>query len=48
MRKPDAASSAASKKTLAGVSPVEAPLLMVCLALALALVALGARIVTIW
>jgi hypothetical protein len=48
MRKPDAASIAARKPASPAGSPDQAPLKMVCLALALALVTLGLRIATIW
>jgi hypothetical protein len=51
MRKPDAAPVAAARALLA-VSPAangrDAPLQLVCLALVLAVVALGLRIVTVW
>jgi len=47
MRKPDAVSVAASKKTAAGYRG-DAPAELVCLALVLALVALALRIATIW
>jgi hypothetical protein len=48
MRKPDAASIAAGKPAFPAGSPDQAPLKTVCLALALALVVLGARILSIW
>jgi hypothetical protein len=44
MRKPDGASIAAGKASLPANSPVE----LVCLALALALLALALRIASIW
>ena len=47
MRKPDAASAAASRSSLAGqreTTPTE----LVCLALALAVVVLAMRIASIW
>jgi len=47
MRKPDAVSVTASKKTAAGYRG-DAPAELVCLALVLALVALALRIATIW
>ena len=47
MRKPDAASVAASKTTPGGYRG-DAPAELVCLALVLALVALALRIATIW
>ena len=48
MRKPDAGSVAASKITLPAGSRGDTPTTLVCLALALALVALAARIASIW
>jgi hypothetical protein len=48
MRKPDAGSVAASKITLPTVGRGETPTALVCLALTLALLALAARIASIW
>jgi hypothetical protein len=48
MRKPDVASVTASKASQPAVSPGEAPVQLVCLALALAVIFLAARIVSIW
>jgi hypothetical protein len=48
MRKPDAASVAARKTSLPAGSQGDAPTELVCLALALALLVLAARIVSIW
>jgi hypothetical protein len=48
MRKPDAASVAARKTSLPAGSRGDAPTELVCAALALALVALVARIASIW
>jgi hypothetical protein len=47
MRKPDAASVAASKTARAGYRG-DAPAELVCVALVLALVALALRITTVW
>jgi hypothetical protein len=47
MRKPDPA-SAARKTSLPAGSHGDAPVELVCLALALALLALGSRIASIW
>jgi hypothetical protein len=48
MRKPDGASIAARKTSLPAGSGDNAPMQLVCLALALALVALSLRIASIW
>jgi len=48
MRKPAASPVAARKTSVAARSRDEAPLEVVCLALALALLALAARIASIW
>jgi hypothetical protein len=48
MRKPDGASIAARKASLPVGSGHNAPVELVCLALALALVALALRIASIW
>jgi hypothetical protein len=48
MRKPDTASAAARKTALPAGNRGEAPVELVCLALALALLALASRIATIW
>jgi hypothetical protein len=48
MRKPDVASVAARKTSLPAGSRGDAPTELVCAALALALVALAARIASIW
>jgi hypothetical protein len=48
MRKPAAASVAAGKPSLPGVSRHDAPVELVCLALVLALLALAFRIASIW
>ena len=48
MRKPDAASAAASKSVLPAGSRDDAPVELVCLALALALFVLAVRIASIW
>ena len=48
MRKPDAGSVAADKITLPEAHRSDAPTALVCLALALALLALAARIAGIW
>jgi hypothetical protein len=48
MRKPDAAAAAASKHPLAPGHREQAPVELVCLALALAVVVLAARIASIW
>jgi len=47
MRKPDAA-AAAGKTSLAGACRRDAPVELVCLALALAVFALASRIASIW
>jgi len=48
MRKPDAAAAAARKTSLAAGHREDAPAQLVCLALALAVVVLAARIASIW
>jgi hypothetical protein len=48
MRKPDAASVAAAKASLPAGGRGDAPVRVVCIALALAIVVLAARIVSIW
>jgi hypothetical protein len=48
MRKEDAAAAAARSASLAPGSRDDASVQLVCLALVLALVALGCRIVSIW
>jgi hypothetical protein len=48
MRKPEAASAAARNPSLPAGSRGDAPTELVCLALALALLVLAARIVSIW
>ena len=48
MRKPDAAAAAASKHALTPGQREQAPAELVCLALALAVVVLAARIASIW
>jgi hypothetical protein len=48
MRKPEAAVAAARKASLLAGAPDDAPAKLVCTALALALLALAARIVSIW
>jgi hypothetical protein len=48
MRKPDPASAAARKTCSPAGSRGDAPVELVCLALALALLALASRIATIW
>jgi hypothetical protein len=48
MRKPDAASVAASKTSLPAGRRSDAPTEVVCVALLLALLALGSRIASIW
>ena len=48
MRKPDAAAAAASKNPAAAASGKLRPTELVCLALALAVVVLAARIASIW
>jgi hypothetical protein len=48
MRKPDAASVAAAKASLPAGGRGDAPVQVVCIALALAIVVLAARIVSIW
>jgi hypothetical protein len=48
MRKPDAASIGARKPSLTAGGRDTAPLELVCLALALALVVLALRIATVW
>ena len=48
MRKPVAYPVAARKASVAARSRDEAPLEVVCLALALALIALAARIASVW
>jgi hypothetical protein len=48
MRRPDAASTAGSKASLPARSRDDASVTLVCLALALALLALAFRIANIW
>jgi hypothetical protein len=48
MRKPDAASVAARKTSLPAGSRGDTPTELVCLALALALLVLAARIASVW
>jgi len=48
MRKPDPASAAVRKTALPAGSRGDAPVELVCLALALALLALASRIASIW
>jgi hypothetical protein len=48
MRKPEAASVAARKASLSAGSRDTAPLEVVCMALALAVVVLALRIATVW
>jgi hypothetical protein len=48
MRKPDAGPVAASNIALSAASRSDAPTTLVCLALVLALIALAARIASIW
>jgi hypothetical protein len=48
MRNPDAAPVAARKASPPAAGPGDAPKELVCLALALALLALAARIASIW
>jgi hypothetical protein len=48
MRKPDAAFAAARKASSPAATRDDAPVKLVCLALALALLALASRIVSIW
>jgi hypothetical protein len=48
MRKPDSASAAARKTSLPAGNRGDAPAELVCLALALALLALASRIASIW
>jgi hypothetical protein len=48
MRKPEAASVAARRATLSAGSRDAAPLQLVCMALALAVVVLALRIATVW
>jgi len=48
MRKPDPASAAARKTALPAGRRGDGPVELVCLALALALLALASRIATIW
>jgi hypothetical protein len=48
MRKPDAALAAARKASSPAGAPDDAPAQLVCSALALALFALAARIVSVW
>jgi len=48
MRKPDAASIAATRASLPAESRSDASTQLVCVALALAIVVLAARIVSVW
>jgi hypothetical protein len=48
MRKPDAASAAARKPSLTAGNRADAPVQLVCLALALAVLALASRIASTW
>jgi hypothetical protein len=48
MRNPTAAAAAATKATMPAGDWKQAPATLVCFALALAVVALGLRIATIW
>jgi hypothetical protein len=48
MRKPDAASVAAAKASLPAAIRGDTPVQVVCIALALAIVVLAARIASIW
>jgi len=48
MRKPDTASAAARKAPFPAGTRAEAPVELVCLALALALLVLAVRIASIW
>jgi hypothetical protein len=48
MRKPDAASIAAARASLPAESRSDTSTQLICVALALAIVALAARIVSIW
>jgi hypothetical protein len=48
MRKPDPAAAAAAKVSLPAGREDGAPLQLVCLALALSVLALGCRIASIW